>query len=160
MSLSNRSVSNSPTPSILLKARRFGIFSIFTVTAIIANPLLVKAQIAVDDSTATEVKGNAIAPVDRGTINGGNLYHSFDKFNVPNSGVIFNTGNSSVDGTKVNNIINRVTGDTPSSILGTIESRSAFPNANLYLLNPNGVVLALTPKLCYPDQVHEENLAK
>ena len=147
MSLSNRSVSNSPTPSILLKARRFGIFSIFTVTAIIANPLLVKAQIAVDGSTATEVKGNAIAPVDKGTINGGNLYHSFDKFNVPNSGVIFNTGNSSVDGTKVNNIINRVTGDTPSSILGTIESRSAFPNANLYLLNPNGVVFGANARL-------------
>jgi CHAT domain-containing protein len=147
MSLSNHSVSNSPTASILLKAKRFSIFSIFTLTAIIANPLLAKAQIAVDGSTATEVKGNTIAPVDKGTTNGGNLYHSFDKFNVPNSGVIFNTGNSSVDGTKVNNIINRVTGDTPSSILGTIESRSAFPNANLYLLNPNGVVFSPNARL-------------
>jgi len=147
MSLSNHSVSNSPTASILLKAKRFSIFSIFTLTAIIANPLLAKAQIAVDGSTATEVKGNTIAPVGQGTVNGGNLYHSFDKFNVPNSGVIFNTGNSSVDGTKVNNIINRVTGDTPSSILGTIESRSAFPNANLYLLNPNGVVFSPNARL-------------
>ncbi len=147
MSLSNRSISNSPAASILLKAKRFGIFSIFTLTAIIANPLLVKAQIAVDGSTATEVKGNTIAPVGQGTVNGGNLYHSFDKFNVPNSGVIFNTGNSSVDGTRVNNIINRVTGDTPSSILGTIESRSAFPNANLYLLNPNGVVFGANARL-------------
>ena len=147
MSLSNCGVSNSPVASILLKAKRFGIFSIFTLTAIIANPLLVKAQIAVDGSTATEVKGNVVSPVGQGTVNGGNLYHSFDKFNVPNSGVIFNTGNSSVDGTKVNNIINRVTGDTPSSILGTIESRSAFPNANLYLLNPNGVVFGANARL-------------
>jgi len=143
----NRGVSNSPRSSILLKAKQCGIFSIFTLTTIVANPLLVKAQIAVDGSTASEAKGNAIAPVGQGTVNGGNLYHSFDKFNVPNSGVIFNTGNSSVDGTKVNNIINRVTGNTPSSILGTIESRSAFPNANLYLLNPNGVVFGANARL-------------
>ncbi|MBD2176556.1 CHAT domain-containing protein [Pseudanabaena sp. FACHB-1998] len=105
------------------------------------------AQIVPDQSTATEVRGNAIAPVGAGTVNGSNLYNSFDKFNVPNSGVVFNTGNSSVDGSKINNIINRVTGDTPSQILGTIESRVAFPNANLFLMNPNGVVFGKDARL-------------
>ena len=38
------------------------------------------------------------------------------------------------------NIINRVRGDNPSAVLGTIESRQAFPSANLYLMNPNGIV--------------------
>jgi filamentous hemagglutinin family protein len=139
---------NPLTAGILLKSKQFGLFCVFAITATIASfPLAAKAQIAVDGSTATEVKGNVISPTGSGTANGGNLYNSFEKLNVPSTGVIFNTGNSSVDGAKVNNIINRVTGDTPSNILGTIESRQAFPNANLYLLNPNGVVFGANSRL-------------
>ena len=106
-----------------------------------------QAQIAVDGSTATQVNGNAIAPTGAGTVNGNNLYHSFSEFNVPQSGVIFNTGNSAVNGSDVRNIINRVTGDNPSAILGTLESRQAFPNANLYLMNPNGIVFGQNARL-------------
>jgi filamentous hemagglutinin family protein len=106
-----------------------------------------KAQIATDGSTATQVNGNAIAPTGAGTVNGNNLYHSFSEFNVPQSGVIFNTGNSAVNGADVRNIINRVTGDNPSAILGTLESRQAFPNANLYLMNPNGIVFGQNARL-------------
>ncbi|MFN5855590.1 MAG: CHAT domain-containing protein [Pseudanabaenaceae cyanobacterium] len=105
------------------------------------------AQIVPDGSTATKVQGNVIVPTGTGTVNGGNLYHSFDKFNVPTNGVVFGTGNSAVNGAQVNNIINRVTGDTPSQILGTIESRQAFPNANLYLMNPNGIIFSKDAKL-------------
>ena len=106
-----------------------------------------EAQIATDGTTATQVNGNAIAPTGAGTVNGGNLYHSFSDFNVPQSGVIFNTGNSAVNGADVRNIINRVTGDNPSAVLGTIESRQAFPNANLYLMNPNGIVFGQNARL-------------
>jgi len=106
-----------------------------------------QAQIATDGTTATQVNGNAIAPTGTGTVNGGNLYHSFSELNVPQSGVIFNTGNSAVNGADVRNIINRVTGDNPSAILGTIESRQAFPNANLYLMNPNGIVFGQNARL-------------
>jgi len=131
-----------------MKARRFGIFSVLAIaTSTMAIASSTEAQIAVDGSTATEVKGNVISPTGAGTVNGGNLYNSFQEFNVPTSGVIFNTGNSSVDGNRINNIINRVTGDNPSAILGTIESRQAFPNANLFLLNPNGVIFSPSAKL-------------
>ncbi|MCY7333311.1 MAG: filamentous hemagglutinin N-terminal domain-containing protein [Pseudanabaena sp. CAN_BIN31] len=106
-----------------------------------------EAQISPDGTTATQVNGNAIAPIGAGTVNGGNLYNSFNQFNVPQSGVIFNTGNSAVNGADVRNIINRVTGDNPSAILGTIESRQAFPNANLYLMNPNGIVFGQNARL-------------
>jgi filamentous hemagglutinin family protein len=106
-----------------------------------------QAQTATDGSTATQVNGNAIAPTGLGTVNGNNLYHSFSEFNVPQSGVIFNTGNSAVNGADVRNIINRVTGDNPSAILGTLESRQAFPNANLYLMNPNGIVFGQNARL-------------
>ncbi|NJK35908.1 MAG: filamentous hemagglutinin N-terminal domain-containing protein [Oscillatoriales cyanobacterium SM2_2_1] len=105
------------------------------------------AQITPDQSTATEVRGNEIAPTGTGTVNGGNLYHSFDRFNVPAEGVRFTTGTSAVDGSRINNILNRVTGDTPSSILGAIESRNAFPNANVFLMNPNGIVFGSNARL-------------
>ncbi|MEE3719893.1 filamentous hemagglutinin N-terminal domain-containing protein [Tumidithrix elongata RA019] len=104
-----------------------------------------QAQIAPDGSTATQVNGNVIAPTGSGTVNGGNLYHSFNEFNVPQSGVVF--GNGNLDGTQVHNIINRVTGGNPSAVLGTIESRQAFPNANLYLMNPNGIVFGQNARL-------------
>jgi filamentous hemagglutinin family protein len=58
----------------------------------------------------------------------------------PASGVIFGTDGSSVDGNSIQNILNRVTGGDPSSIFGAIESSGAFPNANLFLLNPNGII--------------------
>ncbi|WP_055077486.1 CHAT domain-containing protein [Pseudanabaena sp. 'Roaring Creek'] len=112
--------------------------------SIIAQPT--QAQISPDGTTATQVNGNAIAPKDGGTINGGNLYHSFSDFNVPQSGVIFKS-NSIVNGAEVHNIINRVTGGNPSAVLGTIESRQAFPNANLYLINPNGIVFGQNARL-------------
>jgi filamentous hemagglutinin family protein len=98
------------------------------------------AQVLPDRTTATSVNGNQINPIGAGTVNGNNLFHSFDQFNVPASGVIFGTNGSSVDGNSIQNILNRVTGGDPSSIFGAIESRGAFPNANLYLLNPNGII--------------------
>ncbi|MDX2253942.1 MAG: filamentous hemagglutinin N-terminal domain-containing protein, partial [Pseudanabaenaceae cyanobacterium bins.39] len=133
---------------MLLRTKPFGVLSVFVVAGnILTIPLDAYAQITVDGSTATEVRGNVVSPTGAGTVSGGNLYNSFQEFNVPTSGVIFNTGSSTVDGSKINNIINRVTGDNPSAILGTIESRQAFPNANLFLLNPNGVVFSSNAKL-------------
>jgi filamentous hemagglutinin family protein len=120
---------------------------LLSAIAILSSAQSTQAQIATDGSTATQINGNAIAPTGSGTVNGKNLYHSFSEFNVPQSGVIFNTGNSAVNGADVRNIINRVTGDNPSAILGTLESRQAFPNANLYLMNPNGIVFGQNARL-------------
>ena len=139
--------------AINLPTRFFrAIFNTLTVTLTTFSTLgiglaPVVAQITPDGSTATKVQGNVIVPTGAGTVNGGNLYHSFDKFNVPSNGVVFGTGNSAVNGAQINNIINRVTGDTPSQILGTIESRQAFPSANLYLMNPNGIIFSKDAKL-------------
>lgn len=106
------------------------------------------AQIAVDGSTKTLVRGNLISPVEAGTVNGSNLFHSFRQFNVPESGVTFGIDLSSyVNGSEIKNIINRVTGSDPSSVLGRIESRSAFPNANLFLINPNGIIFGQNASL-------------
>lgn len=101
-----------------------------------------------DGSTNTQVlQNNVIVPIGSGTVSGNNLYHSFSQFDVPTSGATFGLGSSVVNGRSINNIFSRVTGDVPSSIMGLIQSRQAFPNANLYLMNPNGIVFGENARL-------------
>src|SRR5262249_3507474 len=64
---------------------------------------------------------------------GPNLFHSFGKFNLSQGESATFTGPNTIT-----NILGRVTGGSPSSIDGTI--RSEIPGANLYLLNPSGVM--------------------
>src|SRR5262245_42042181 len=76
---------------------------------------------------------------------GGNLYHSFGDFNVPNNnianflnGVSFDSaGNQLAAGLPTSNILGRVTGGNISNIFGTIQT-TGFGNANLFLMNPVG----------------------
>ncbi|GJL50446.1 MAG: hypothetical protein NPIRA01_16730 [Nitrospirales bacterium] len=67
---------------------------------------------------------------------GPNLFHSFGDFGVPAS----NIANFQNDSTFItSNILSRVTGGNPSIILGIIQTEG-FEGANLYLMNPNGIV--------------------
>jgi filamentous hemagglutinin family protein len=64
---------------------------------------------------------------------GGNLFHSFGQFGLsPGESAAF-SGPATV-----NNVIGRVTGGNPSAIDGRIQS--SITGANLYLINPNGIV--------------------
>ena len=69
--------------------------------------------------------------------NGSNLFHSFDQFSVGVRDVahFLNTTPS----LRTDNILSRVTGGNPSSIFGTIDTMS-YPEANLFLMNPAGIV--------------------
>lgn len=68
---------------------------------------------------------------------GGNLFHSFGRFGLnPGETATFNASPNGAP--SVNNVIGRVTGGATSSINGTIAS--SIPGANLYLINPAGVV--------------------
>jgi filamentous hemagglutinin family protein len=69
-------------------------------------------------------------------IQGNNLFHSFSDFNVQTGQTATFTGPNNIA-----NIINRVTGQNLSTIDGLISSRTAMPNANFFLINPNGMVL-------------------
>ncbi|MCF2146377.1 S-layer family protein [Desmonostoc muscorum LEGE 12446] len=66
-----------------------------------------------------------------GTIVGKNLFHSFEIFSIPTNGVAYfqNTAN-------IQNIISRVTGQSPSIIDGLIRTDAA----NLFFINPNGII--------------------
>jgi filamentous hemagglutinin family protein len=67
---------------------------------------------------------------------GGNLFHSFGEFGVPTDNIA-NFLNDS--GLPTSNILSRVTGGNPSNIFGTIQTQG-FGNANLFLMNPAGIV--------------------
>ncbi|MEM1367599.1 MAG: filamentous hemagglutinin N-terminal domain-containing protein, partial [Cyanobacteria bacterium P01_H01_bin.15] len=88
-------------------------------------------------STPTEVRraGQQLEII-RGTEAGKNLFHSFLEFSVGiNDSVEFINNNPSIQ-----NVINRVTGSSPSHILGQLKAGGTAPNFDLFLLNPNGII--------------------
>lgn len=78
------------------------------------------------------IKGIESNRIDGGAQRGGNLFHSFQEFNVKRGGGVYF---SNPDG--VANILTRITGNSPSNILGTL---GVLGNANLFFINPNGII--------------------
>ena len=72
--------------------------------------------------------------------NGPNLFHSFDRFSVGTGDTATFTGANTIT-----NILSRVTGGQRSDIDGTL--RSEIGGANLYVLNPSGVVFGPNARL-------------
>jgi filamentous hemagglutinin family protein len=92
------------------------------------------AQISADGTTATDVNSpdGQNFDIDGGDKAGGNLFHSFRDFSVPDGGSA-----SFLNSPGIVNIINRVTGGNISEINGLLK---AGGSANLFLINPAGIV--------------------
>ena len=95
--------------------------------------IAVNAQISSDGTLPTRVNptGNQFEITGGSNPDGGsNLFHSFSEFSVPtNNTAIFQNASN------IANIIGRVTGGSVSNIDGLIQAN----NANLILINPNGI---------------------
>ena len=77
--------------------------------------------------------------IDGGARRGNNLFHSFQDFSIGEGrGAYFSNP------TGIANIFSRVTGGKISQILGTL---GVLGNANLYLLNPNGILFGPNSQL-------------
>ncbi|BAZ16735.1 hypothetical protein NIES4071_86130 [Calothrix sp. NIES-4071] len=90
------------------------------------------------NNSSVRVEGNR-SIIEAGTMQGGNLFHSFREFSVNNgSEAIFNNS------VNIQNIITRVTGSTASNINGVMKSNAG---ANLFLINPSGIIFGANAKL-------------
>ena len=70
--------------------------------------------------------------IDGGASRGANLLHSFKEFNIGEKERVYFTNPIGIK-----NILSRVTGGKGSEILGTL---GVLGNANLFLINPNGII--------------------
>lgn len=88
-----------------------------------------------ENSTVTpniNIKGDIADLIEGGVIRNTNLFHSFLEFNIGDGQRVFFANPDSVV-----NIFSRITGSNPSEILGTLGVNG---NANLFLINPNGII--------------------
>ncbi|HEY9803489.1 MAG TPA: S-layer family protein [Leptolyngbyaceae cyanobacterium] len=99
-----------------------------------------KADIISDRTVNTTVTQNgANFTITDGTRVGNNLFHSFSQFSIKSNGsAVFNNA------TDIQNIFSRVTGGNISDINGLIQANG---NANLFLLNPAGILFRSHAKL-------------
>jgi len=103
-------------------------------------PIRVVAQ-AIPDGTlpSTVQQLQEIMRINGGERAGNNLFHSFEEFSVGEG--IEAVFDNAVD---IENIFTRITGDTASNINGILRTQGG---ANLFLVNPNGIVFGENAKL-------------
>ncbi|MDZ7958114.1 MAG: filamentous hemagglutinin N-terminal domain-containing protein [Aulosira sp. DedQUE10] len=126
-------------PKIQSLFQKFFIPSLFLLASTPA-----KAEITPDNTLGAEASTITPNGANADLINGGaqrgsNLFHSFIEFNI-NDGQSVYFGNPS----GVQNILTRVTGGNGSNILGTLGVNG---NANLFLINPNGILFGQNARL-------------
>jgi filamentous hemagglutinin family protein len=133
--------------------RRSGLTRLLTLSNLLWLGVLLtvsQAQITLDGSLGPQ--GALTGPhyridANMGQTRGSNLFHSFGEFNVPTGASATFTGPNTIA-----NIVGRVTGGQVSSIDGLL--RSEIAEANLYLLNPSGVLFGPNAALDVSGSVH------
>ncbi|OUL34021.1 filamentous hemagglutinin N-terminal domain-containing protein [Nostoc sp. 106C] len=120
--------------------------SVFVLSGAIfpfSNLCVLAQNITLDGTLGTQqtlTGPNYLIPQGAGRTVGNNLFQSFGKFNLDTDEVAKFESSASI-----RNILARVTGGTLSSINGLIQIQGS--NANLFLLNPNGIIFGPNAQL-------------
>ena len=115
---------------LVLIGKRLGLSVVLFLTI---PASIVEAQVTPDrtlESTVQQIQ--ELMKIEGGLQEGSNLFHSFEEFSIP-EGMEAAFENA----LEIENIFTRVTGDSASTINGTL---SAQGGANLFLINSNGIV--------------------
>ena len=113
----------------------------FSVNSTLAQ-VIPDASLGIESSIITpniNIKGFPVDLIDGGAIRGANLFHSFTDFNIGDLQRVYFANPLGIE-----SIFSRVTGNNPSDILGTLGVNG---NANLFLLNPNGIIFGQNAQL-------------
>lgn len=118
-----------------------------TLLGTVLTPGLVQAQIVPDTTLGPEtstlapglIDSNPVQRIEGGATRGSNLFHSFSEFNLGSGDAVYF---ASPDG--IANILSRVTGSSLSTIDGLL---GVDGSANLFLLNPNGIIFGPNARL-------------
>ncbi len=119
------------------------VFQITSILFIGAFTPSVDAQISPDNTLRNNSIVNQVDQewqINGGETVGNNLFHSFSQFNVGIGETAYFLNNE----TAIANIITRVTGSNISNVDGIIK---ADGTANLFLINPNGIIFSSNAKL-------------
>jgi filamentous hemagglutinin family protein len=129
-----------------VRSHRFGLL----LLAVLLTAAPVQAQIVTDGSVGPKVSlrgGEIEIGANLGSRRGDNLFHSFEKFGIDTGQTATFTGPGDIK-----NVISRVTGGEVSNIDGTLASKVG--QADLYFLNPAGVMFGPNAKLNVPGSFH------
>ncbi|HBE29967.1 MAG TPA: filamentous hemagglutinin, partial [Cyanobacteria bacterium UBA11368] len=117
---------------------RLGVFLAIALDRVAIAQITPDATLGAESTVVTPINPSR-DQIEGGAIRGANLFHSFREFNIGAGREVYFANPAGIE-----NILTRVTGSTRSEILGTL---GVSGNANLFLINPNGIVFGSNARL-------------
>lgn len=100
---------------------------------------IITPKVVIKDAIGQSPRSAIADYIEGGAIRGNNLFHSFSEFSIPQQERVYFADPAGID-----NILTRVTGSNLSQIFGTL---GVDGTANLFLLNPNGIIFGQDAQL-------------
>ena len=135
LTLTSLSLARLTHPDTLIRALALGVFSTAMLSFAARGQITPDSTLGNESSMVTNdvlIQGDVADLIEGGAARGSNLFHSFLDFNVDDGQRVYFANPLGIE-----HILSRVTGGNPSNILGTL---GVDGTADLFLLNPNGIV--------------------